>query len=530
MLTDQPIMIAHTIQTSNDPIHECLPTTRHSISHFQIHLRPRDVDNILLVCSFAWAFLTMNGVDLERTTSQRNDPFRTPNSEQYEDNVATNHADAFDDIPPNGGYGWVCTFCAFMITVHTWGVNSAWGVILAYFLSNSTFPGAGHLDYAFIGGLSISQCLLIGPIVTKTYKAVGTTVTLLFGTALVFASLFSASYSTQIWHLFLSQGVCFGFGMGFLYLTTMAILPPWFSTKRSLSIGLAASGSGIGGLVYNLASGRTLDTMGWQMTYKILAFCALGSNLICSLLLKDRKQSRTAIAQRTFNHRDLSNFQVLLMIVWGVSTELGFIALIYSLPHYASSIGLNSQQGSVAGAILNLGLAIGRPLTGYVSDVFGRITVSMLMTAFCAVVCFAIWIPAQSYAPLLVFAILSGMVSGTFWGTITPVTAEVVGLSRLPSTFAMICLTLVIPTTVAEPVALSLVASSGYLNTQVYIACMFILGALSLWVLRSWKFYEIERKAANEQEGVYGSERALANFPSYFGWLRPRKLFLHGRV
>ncbi|KAK1142246.1 hypothetical protein N8T08_007990 [Aspergillus melleus] len=473
----------------------------------------------------------MNGVDLERTTSrQGNDPFQTPTTEQGEINIAENYnVDAFEDIPPDGGYGWVCTFCVFMITVHTWGVNSAWGVILAYFLSNSTFPGAGHLDYAFIGGLSISQCLLIGPIVTKTYKAVGTTMTLLFGTALVFVSLFSASYATKIWHLFLSQGVCFGFGMGFLYLTAMAILPPWFSTKRSFSIGIAASGSGIGGLVYSLASGHTTETMGWQMTYKILAFCALGSNLVCSLLLKDRKQSRAAIAERTFNFRDL-NFQVFLMIVWGVSTELGFIALIYSLPHYASSIGLSPQQGSVAGAILNLGLAIGRPLTGYISDSFGRITVSTFMTAFCAIVCFAIWIPAQSYAPLLVFAILSGMVSGTFWGTITPVTAEVVGLSRLPTTFSMICLMLVVPTTVAEPVALSLVASSGYLNTQVYIACMFILGALSLWILRSWKFYEIERKAAREQEGVYGSEDALASFPSYFGWLQPRKLFLYGRV
>ncbi|KAH8429919.1 uncharacterized protein LDX57_007592 [Aspergillus melleus] len=473
----------------------------------------------------------MNGVDLERTTSrQGNDPFQTPTTEQGEINIAENYnVDAFEDIPPDGGYGWVCTFCVFMITVHTWGVISAWGVILAYFLSNSTFPSAGHLDYAFIGGLSISQCLLIGPIVTKTYKAVGTTMTLLFGTALVFASLFSASYATKIWHLFLSQGVCFGFGMGFLYLTAMAILPPWFSTKRSFSIGIAASGSGIGGLVYSLASGHTTETMGWQMTYKILAFCALGSNLVCSLLLKDRKQSRAAIAERTFNFRDF-NFQVFLMIVWGVSTELGFIALIYSLPHCASSIGLSPQQGSVAGAILNLGLAIGRPLTGYISDSFGRITVSTFMTAFCAIVCFAIWIPAQSYAPLLVFAILSGMVSGTFWGTITPVTAEVVGLSRLPTTFSMICLMLVVPTTVAEPVALSLVASSGYLNTQVYIACMFILGALSLWILRSWKFYEIERKAAREQEGVYRSEDALASFPSYFGWLQPRKLFLYGRV
>ena len=217
------------------------------------------------------------------------------------------------------------------------------------------------------------------------------------------------------------------------------------------------------------------------------------------------------------------------MVLWGVTTELGYVTLVYSLPNYATSIGLNPKQGSITGAMLNLGLTVGRPLVGYFSDTLGRITISMAMTAFCGLFCFAIWIPAYSYAPLIVFSLLAGMVCGTFWGTITPVTAEVVGLTRLPSTFAMICLTLVVPTTFAEPVALSIVASSGYLSTQVYVASMFILGAMSLWVLRSWKFYEIEMKAAREREEIEANG-ALMSFPTFFTWIRPRKLFLNGRV
>ena len=26
-------------------------------------------------------------------------------------------------IPPNGGYGWVCVVCVFLINAHTWGLN-----------------------------------------------------------------------------------------------------------------------------------------------------------------------------------------------------------------------------------------------------------------------------------------------------------------------------------------------------------------------------------------------------------------------
>jgi len=28
------------------------------------------------------------------------------------------------DVPPNGGYGWVCVAAAFFINAHTWGMNS----------------------------------------------------------------------------------------------------------------------------------------------------------------------------------------------------------------------------------------------------------------------------------------------------------------------------------------------------------------------------------------------------------------------
>lgn len=96
------------------------------------------------------------------------------------------------------------------------------------------------------------------------------------------------------------------------------------------------------------------------------------------------------------------------------------------------------------------------------------------------------------------------MVCGTFWGTITPVLGEVVGLARLSSTFTLVCLCMATPTILAEPIALSLVGGgSGYLQAQVYVGCLFFVGSFGAWMLRSWKCYEVEKKASDEHEGLF---------------------------
>jgi len=404
------------------------------------------------------------------------------------------------DVPPDGGYGWVVCGCVFFINAHTFGVNSAWGVFLAHFLSRSTFENATHLQYALIGGLSISQALLVSTVAAKINEKLGIRFSLLLGTLLVSASMLAASYATQVWHLFLSQGICFGYGMGFLYITASAVLPQWFSKRRSLAVAIASSGAGIGGLAFNLGVGAGIESIGWEKTYVVLAVTTLVMNLSCSILMEDRNKLIMP-HKRSFDLRQLGHISTWLIIIWGWLTELGYVTLLYSLPNYAMSIGLTAHQGSVVGAMLNLGLALGRPPIGYWSDTFGRINVAIFMTALCGIFCLAIWVPAKSYAVLIVFALASGTVTGTFWATVVPVTAEIVGMQRLPLAFGMICLPLVLPTTFAEGIALELVSTSGYLTAQVFVGCMYLLGAASVWGLRSWKMRELDEDAEREREG-----------------------------
>ncbi|KAI9722272.1 MAG: hypothetical protein M1812_001744 [Candelaria pacifica] len=405
------------------------------------------------------------------------------------------------DVPPDGGYGWVCVACACAINAHTWGLNSSYGVFLAYYLATDTFPGATPLDFAFVGGLSISQALLISPLATYLGRLYGTRFVLLIGVFFETLALIGASFATQIWQLFLSQGVAFGVGMGFLFVGSVGIVPQWFSKKRSLANGFAAGGSGIGGLIYSLATNAMIKSIGLAWAFRVLGMLAFVVNFISAILIRDRNKQIGA-AQLAFDYRLFKRAEFLLLLGWGFFSMLGYIVLLFSLPNYALSIGLTAQQGSVIGALLNLGQGIGRPVVGYFSDSAGRINIAGSLTFFCGLICLVVWIFAKTYGVLIFFSLLAGTVAGTFWCTIAPVGAEVVGLKELPSALSITWIVLALPTTFSEAIALELRQAVGdiYLHAQVFTGFMYIGAALCMWFLRTWKIGELQKTAMKKNE------------------------------
>ncbi|KAF1840712.1 MFS general substrate transporter [Cucurbitaria berberidis CBS 394.84] len=401
------------------------------------------------------------------------------------------------DVPPNGGYGWVCVAAIATINAHTWGLNSAYAVFLAYYLANNVFPGAMPIHYAFIGGLSISQALLMSPVATLTTRLFGTRTTLLIGVAFEAVSFIGASFATRIWHLFLSQGVCFGWGMGFLFVGSVGIAAQWFTTRRSLANGIAAAGSGLGGLVYSLAAQAMIKNIGLPWAFRILAVIAFVVNAACALLIKDRNK-QIGSSQLSFDYTLFKRIEFLGLMCFGFLSILGYVILLFSLPNYARTIGLSAQQGSIIGAILNLGQVLGRPPIGYFSDGIGRLNMASSMTFLCGVFCLLIWMFAKSFGVLIFFSLVGGMVAGTYWAIVAPITTEVMGLVRLPSALSITWLVLVLPTTFSEPIGLQIVAFNGgsYTGAILFTGWMYIGAAVFLWLVRAWKLGEIEEIAA----------------------------------
>ena len=104
--------------------------------------------------------------------------------------------------------------------------------------SSSRISWIGSLQLCiFIAGTSI-----IGPVFDIGYLRT----LLISGTCLTTFGMMMTSLGTAYWQFLLAQGVCMGVGMTCLFVPCIAVLPPYFSSRRALAMGVAATGSSIG--------------------------------------------------------------------------------------------------------------------------------------------------------------------------------------------------------------------------------------------------------------------------------------------
>ncbi|OAL19169.1 hypothetical protein AYO20_11680 [Fonsecaea nubica] len=408
---------------------------------------------------------------------------------------------------PDGGYGWIVTLCVAVVNAHSWGVNAAYSVFLAYYLKNDTFPGVGPLEYALVGSLSIGTTLLLSPLVTMFVRAVGTRPTMVCGALLQSVSLICASISTAFWQLLLSQGAFFGVGMGLLFLPSYGIVSQWFTKRRALANGAAIAGAGLGGLTYSLSASAMIGSRGLSWTLRNFSIITFVVNTTAILLIKTRYES-IGSRQLAFDFTLLKRMEYIALLVFGSLSMLGYFVLVFTLANYANEIGLDDSQAAVIPALFMLGQALGRPLIGHFADSFGRFNLATLMTLLTGVFALSIWINAKTYGLLIFFALVQGTVGGVFWVLAAPVMAEIIGIENLPSGLSIFWVVLAIPSIASAPIVLQIVAKSGsYVCAQIFTGVVFVVAGLCMGLLRRW---QISQNAKQRSERTLDRTDAVA--------------------
>lgn len=158
-----------------------------------------------------------------------------------------------------------------------------------------------------------------------------------------------------------------------------------------------------------------IDSVGLAWSLRIIGIASGVMNLLAAILLRSRNKIIKP-TQHGFDVKLLRRYDVLLLLGWLFVGLFGYIVILYSYSNFAhSSIGLSKERAAEMSGFLNLGTALGRPLTGLLSDRFGRIETSGFITFVCGISIFAIWIPDTSYGLTVFYAIFVGAILGVFW-------------------------------------------------------------------------------------------------------------------
>lgn len=335
--------------------------------------------------------------------------------------------------PPNGGYGWCVVAASFFVHVFVLGNVYSFGVFYPQYLDafNST---KGVM--AWVGSISVGLMGGLGAWTGKFADRHGNNYGIALGAALIGLGYLSASFSTEVWHLYLTHGVVTGVGYSFAFIAGVSVVGQWFTTKRGLAIGIAVAGSGVGQFVMSLVTNTLLTRFGWRITLRVLAATNFVALTLCALVIRRFVPLVTSTDGESWFHffRD----HRFTAIFWAVFlNSLGLYMPYTYLPLYAQKYGVSSSSSVLILSLVGLSSAAGRIIMGYFSDKLGKL-LSLKLCMFGAGAATLCWMACTTFPSILVYGLFFGFFAGGTLSLMPTVSAELFGLHKLGAIVGML--------------------------------------------------------------------------------------------
>lgn len=242
------------------------------------------------------------------------------------------------------------------------------------------------LKISFIGTSATALMMALGLFITPVIQRLGFRGTMVIGTVFVPVSLILASFATQLWHIYLSQGILYGMAAAFVFSPSVTLPSQWFTARRSLATGIAVSGSGIGGVCLSPMIENLIRTVGYRNTLRIEGCFGFAILCIATALATSRyRPPRLTGDNNKWYHmfdRSLLTPRFILLLCFGFFVPFGYIAPFFLAPQFVQSLGLDSASGAAMISVMSAANAIFRISLGYLADRVGRFNTLFLFTFF----------------------------------------------------------------------------------------------------------------------------------------------------
>jgi MFS family permease len=217
------------------------------------------------------------------------------------------------------------------------------------------------------------------------------------------------------------------------YLTILAIAAAgtWFKRHRALAYGIMVSGASLGGVILPIMVQRLIEDVGFGWAIRIVAFLLLGLLIFGNIAVK----SRLPPVRNPFTLKEyfvpFLEIPFLLLAIGSFFLYVGAFLPFNFIIVQAKEAGMPTDLTNYLVPIINAASTFGRIFPAHLGDVYGVFNVCIIFTLFSGVVSLALWLPATSSAPIIVFAVLYGFASGLMLAIIPALVASISDIQKL---------------------------------------------------------------------------------------------------
>ncbi|KAK4509767.1 uncharacterized protein ATC70_007069 [Mucor velutinosus] len=384
--------------------------------------------------------------------------------------------------------GWLTVLSCFLVNFFVFGTTFAWGNYQKLYIDEVFVGKTNLLKIAFVGTSASALMLALGMFITPVIQKIGFRGTMCIGTIVAPLALILASFATELWHVYLSQGILFGIGAAFVFSPSVTLPSQWFTAKRALATGIAVSGSGIGGVCLSPMTQRLMVSIGYRNALRVQGAFGFGLLCISTALATSRYRPPPSLnsKNRWYHIYDSSliSRRFLLLLGFSFFVPFGYVAPFFLAPQYVQSIGLDTSTGAAMISVMSAANAVCRITLGYLADRSGRFNTMFCCTFLAGVFTMVIWQFATNYGAFVAYCVLYGLTAGGFVSLLPVITADIVGVENIQRGLGMAYMTTVIGNLLGTPIIGLLFNTFGWTAAIQFAGSMSVISALFMLVLR----------------------------------------------
>ncbi|KFG78601.1 putative monocarboxylate permease [Metarhizium anisopliae] len=402
--------------------------------------------------------------------------------------------------PPDGGVqAWLQILASHLINALSWGYSASFGVYQLHYTTTLSLPES---QVAWIGSLQVFLTFFLGTFAGRAADAGYAQHAAVAGCLLIVLGTFMTSLATEYWQIFLAQGLCTGLGMGACYVPSMAVVGSYWNKRKAFAIGLAASGSGTGSILFSLVIQHLQATIGFPSAVRVQGYIALAFAVVVILVFRPRLPPRRAgplVEWKAFTEPTYVLFTIGVVLIF---TAVYFC--FFFINTYATlRVGLSAVEAANLLVIISaIGIPV-RPILGFLADrYFGSLLTLIVSTIFLAIMLF-VWIAVRSVSSLYVYSVFygvaTGAVQGMFVSGLASLTAD---LSKLGVRFGMVDSLIAFASLAGPPLAGALIQSDngGFLKAQIWAGVVTMCASLFICAAK-WTEVKFDGPRSKAGEG-----------------------------